>query len=167
MSVTTDILRSYRAPREVLRRLRGQSGTRREARILVYLMIACALIFVAQWPRLGREAHLDESVPLEGLMAGALFGWVFIAPLAFYLLAALLTLCVKLVNRAVDGFDVRLALFWALLVASPLALLNGLATSMVATPGAILLTGGFMAVVFLGVLLAGLSVALDVRDAQD
>lgn len=83
MALTTDILASYRRPRTVLRRLQGD---RREARILVYLMLGCGLIFIAQWPRLAREAHLDEEVPLDALLAGALFAWVFIAPLVFYAL---------------------------------------------------------------------------------
>lgn len=167
MSVTRSLLRSYKAPREVVRGLRGRAGERREARILVYLMVACALFFVAQWPRLAREAHLSDEVPLEGLMAAALFGWIFVAPLLFYTLATVLTLLLKTVNRAVEGFDVRLALFWALLVASPFALLNGLTNGMVATTGAAVLTGLVLAVVFLLVLGAGLRVALEAARGAD
>jgi len=163
MSVSADILRSYRAPREVLRRLR--SGSRREGRILVYLILACGLIFVAQWPRLAREAHLDEGVPLEALMAGALFAWVFIAPLVFYLLGAILTLILKLAAPAVDGFDVRLGLFWSLLVASPLALLHGLGMGMIGAGPAVSLTFLIVVAVFVLVLVAALRVALEAARA--
>ncbi len=31
-----------------------------------------------------REAHLDDTVPLDALLGGALMGWMFIAPLALY-----------------------------------------------------------------------------------
>ncbi|GAB4271708.1 MAG: YIP1 family protein [Pararhodobacter sp.] len=159
MSVTRDILSSYYRPRSVVARLGG--GPRREARALVYLMIACAMFFVAQWPVLSRRAHFDESIPLEGMMAGALFGWIFIAPLAFYGLGGVLTLALKLVRRTIDGGEVRLALFWALLVASPLALLHGLTTGMIGTGPATVLTFVLLVAVFLGVLVAGLRVALE------
>ena len=35
-------------------------------------MLACALIFVAQWPRLSRAAFLDPSIELNARLAGAL-----------------------------------------------------------------------------------------------
>lgn len=159
MSVTADILRSYRAPREVLRRLR--LGSRREGRILVYLVLACGLIFVGQWPRLAREAHLDAATPLEALMAGALFAWVFVAPLIFYAAGAVLTVMMKLVARGVDGFDVRLGLFWALLVTSPLVLLHGLGMGLIGAGPAVSLTFVMVAAVFVMVLVAGLRVALE------
>lgn len=164
MSATADILRSYRAPRAVVRRLRD--GPRREARLLVYLMSACALIFVAQWPRLARQAHLDDTVPLEGLMAGALFAWIFIAPLAFYLLALVLTLLLRSVARGTDGHDVRLALFWALLVTSPVVLLHGLGMGMVGTGPAVAATFVVVVAVFSVVLVAGLRVALEAARSQ-
>lgn len=164
MSLTTDILRSYRAPRAVLRHLRA--GARREARLLAYLMIACGLIFVAQWPRLAREAHLSDAVPLEGLLAGALFAWVFVAPLLFYALGGLLGLILRLAVPGTDGFDVRLALFWALLVASPLALLHGLAMGAVGSGAGVALTFLLAVADFIVVLVAGLRVALEAAQAR-
>ena len=159
MSVSRDLLHSFVGPRAVLRRLRG--GERREARVLAYLMIACLLLFVAQWPRLARQAHLDDTVPLEGLMAGALFAWVFVAPLLFYALGALLALLLRLAVRGVDGFDVRLALFWALLVASPLALLHGLGMGIVGSGPGVSASFVLVVAVFVAVLVAGLRVALE------
>ena len=155
MALTIDILSSYRQPRAVLRRLLGD---RREARILVYLMMACGLIFVAQWPRLAREAHLDEAISRDERLAGALFAWVFIAPLVFYALGGLLALALRLAGP-VDAFAVRLGLFWALLAASPLLLLHGLAAGLVG-PGLQTTLAGLPAVaVFLLILAAGLRVA--------
>lgn len=163
MAVTSDIVQSYRAPRAVLRRLHGRPGERREARILVYLMLACVLICVAQGPRLAREAELDPSVPLEARLAGALFAWVFIAPLLFYVLAGFLALIGRIAGK-VDGFSVRLALFWALLVASPVVLLQGLVSGLIGQgieAAAVFLVA---AAVFCWVLVAGLRVAYEGPD---
>ncbi|MCL4676640.1 MAG: YIP1 family protein [Pararhodobacter sp.] len=159
MAVSTDILRSYRAPRAVLRGL--QQGPRREARILVYLLVACGLIFVAQWPRVARQAHLDDSVPFEALMSGALFGVMFLAPLVFYAIGAVLGLVMRGLVRGVETFDVRLALFWALLVVSPLMLLQGLVTGLIGPGREATLTGVVVFGVFLAVLISGLRVALE------
>ena len=164
MSVSTNILRSYRAPRTVVRSLR--SGHRREARILVYLMLACALFFVAQWPQLARQAQFDDTVPFEARMAGVLFGTVFLAPLMFYAIGGVLTLICRFFNAATDGFDVRLALFWALLVVSPLVLLQGLVSGIIGAGPQVALTGVIVFVVFAAVLGAGLRVALEAAREQ-
>ena len=89
MALTGDILASYRGPGPVLRRRLGSNvDGRGEARALVTLMLACALIFVAQWPRLSRESHLTGQ-ELNMLLGGALLGWLFIAPPVLYGLAGL------------------------------------------------------------------------------
>ena len=157
MALTTDITASYRRPRSVLRRLQGD---RREARILVYLMLACALIFVAQWPRLAREAHVDEAIPLDALLSGALFAWIFIAPLVFYALGGLLALILRIAGP-VDAFAVRLGLFWALLVAAPLMLFQGLVAGLIGPGPQATLAGLPAAVEFFAVLIAGVRVALE------
>ncbi|MCW1933716.1 YIP1 family protein [Pararhodobacter zhoushanensis] len=157
MALTTDIVASYRRPRAVLRSLQGD---RREARILVYLMLACALIFVAQWPRLARDAHMDETIPLDALLSGALFAWIFIAPLAFYALGGMLSLVLRIAGP-VDAFAVRLGLFWALLVAAPLMLFQGLVAGLIGPGLQANLAGLPAAVAFFAVLIAGLRVALE------
>ena len=86
MPVTRDIIATYRGPRRVVRRLLEMGP--REDRALVMLIAACVLVFVAQWPRLAREAHLTEQ-ELNPLLGGALLAWVFIAPLLLYALALL------------------------------------------------------------------------------
>lgn len=124
MALTTDILASYRSPRRVMRRkLAAGAG---EDVALFYLLVACALIFVAQWPVLSRQAFEDPSVPLSARLGGALMAWLFIAPLLMYLLAALSHLLARAFGGAGRYVDARLALFWALLAAAPLWLLNGL-----------------------------------------
>lgn len=147
MAVTLDILGGWRNPRALIRRKLAQGV--REDRALAVLMGACLLFFVAQWPRLSREAFLHPEVPLDARMGGALLGWVFIAPLMFYALAAVSHLVARLFRGRGTWFSARLALFWALLVVSPLVLLNGLVSGFVGQgPGAtavgVLVLAGFL-----------------------
>ena len=124
MSVVTDILRTYRAPRDV--QARRTTGAPREDRALACLMAGCALIFLAQWPRLAREAALDPSITLEARLAGALFAWLMVMPLAFYALALGLALVLRAFRQPVTGYGCRTALFWALLASTPVWLVSGL-----------------------------------------
>ncbi|HHX91296.1 MAG TPA: YIP1 family protein [Paracoccus sp.] len=164
MAVSADILRSYRAPRAVLRERLAMD--RREARALVYLTLACGLFYIAQWPRLALEAQLSDAVPFEGLMVAALFGWLFLAPLFFYAVGALLGLVLRLIRGGTDPFAARLALFWALLAVSPLALVQGAAVA-VAGHGALSLLMGLVVLGgFLAILIAGLAEALEAGRAR-
>ena len=124
MSIVADILRTYRAPRAVQARRMG--GEPREDRLLACLLAACALIYVAQWPRLAREAWIDPSVGLDARLAGALFSWLMVMPLVFYALALLLAFLLRLVRSDVAGYECRAAVFWALLASTPLWLFAGL-----------------------------------------
>jgi len=152
VSVVNDIARTYVRPREVFRRRFGAGP--REDRAIAVLMAACALIFVAQWPRLAREAHFDDTVTLQALMGATLFAWVFVAPLVLYGLAALSHVVARALGGQGTWFRARLALFWALLAASPLWLFHGLVAGFVG-PGASLSLVGLLAlgafVVFWGV----------------
>ncbi len=139
MSVTLDIARTYRAPREVLRR--RLSGGQREDRALAIVMAACVLIFIAQWPRLSREAYLNPEIELNALMAGALLGWVFFAPLALYGIAAVSHVLARLVGGKGTWHGARMALFWALLAAAPMWLLSGLVAGFVGPGPALSITG--------------------------
>lgn len=155
MSVVNDIARTYVRPREVFRRRFGAGA--REDRAIAVLMASCALIFVAQWPRLAREAHFDDTATLQALMGATLFAWIFVAPLALYGLAALTHVVARILGGRGTWFRARLALFWALLAASPLWLFHGLVAGFVG-PGASLSLVGILAlgafVVFWGVGLA-------------
>jgi len=134
MPVTTDILRTWRRPRAVMRDHLALGL--REDRALIFLMSACLIMCIGQWPRLAREAHLTEE-PLDQLIGSALYGWLFFVPLAMYLLAGLLALIARAIGSGMTGYSVRLALFWGLLAATPGALLYGMMTGFVGPgPGA-------------------------------
>ncbi len=159
MSLTADILRSYRAPRSVVRR--QLAAGRREDRVLIYLVIACVLIFIAQLPGLGRTAELDPSVPYEAWRSGALFGVFFVLPLVSYSLAFLLWLVLRSFGP-ISAYGTRLALFWALLAVSPLMLLQAALNSALGTAGgAALLFSLVVLAAFLAILMAGLRAALE------
>lgn len=134
MSATGDIIQSYRRPRAVIRRHLDRGVD--EGRIFVFLLCACLLVFIAQWPKLSREAHQDglvpiderlaELVPLDARLGAALLGWLFIAPLFFYALSGVSFLIARAVGGQGTSYGARLALFWSLLVVAPIWLLQGL-----------------------------------------
>lgn len=153
MSLTADILGSYGAPRVAISRV--LAGDRREGRALFYLMLACTFTFVAQLPRAMRQA--SEDLPFQGLMAGTLFATIFVAPLVFYGLAMLVVLILRLVHGPVDGFALRLVMFWALLAISPLVLAQAAFVTVTGLPGTLfglLVLGMFVRFVWIGVSLA-------------
>jgi hypothetical protein len=150
LAITTEIVRTYRAPREVMRRL--LSAGPREDRAIAYLMGACAIIFVGQWPRLQREATLNpDAPPLDAQLAGALFAWLFVAPLLFYGIAALSHLLARAVGGKGAWWSARIALFWSLLAVSPLMLLYGLVAGIVGPGRELSITGGVVLLAFLAI----------------
>lgn len=157
MSVTRDIVATWRRPRATFRRL--LAAGQREDRVLVYLMAACFLIFVAQWPRLAREAFLDGSVPLEARLGGALLAWLFLMPLFFYGLAGFSHLFARMLGGAGTWYGARLALFWTLLAVSPLWLLHGLVAGFLGAGAALNLVASGLVVAFLTIWLLSLSEA--------
>ncbi len=129
MSVVRDILSMYRAPGDVAARRVG--GPRREDRALAYLVSACVLIFVSQWPRLAREAALQPDIEFQARWAGALFAWVMVMPLTLYVYAFFLFMLLRLFGQHMTSYHVRAALFWALLASVPVWLLSGLTAGFV------------------------------------
>lgn len=128
MAVTTDILASYRGPGRVVARL--LAAGQREDRALAILMAGCVLVFVAQLPRLAREAHLAGQ-ELNPILGGSLLAWVIIAPLLFYILAALSHVIARVFGGRGGWYGARLALFWALLASTPVLLLHGLVSGLI------------------------------------
>jgi len=130
MAVSSDMMRTWRKPREVMRKLlaRGQ----REDLALAFLMSACVIIFVAQWPRLSRiAAGFDlpsgSVVPeLSQLVAYEFLGWLLVWPLMFYVIGGISHAIAKLFGGQGTWYSARLALFWSLLATTPAALLYGL-----------------------------------------
>lgn len=154
MSTAHDILRSYRAPRAVLRERLGRGVT--EASSLATLMAACLLIFAGQGPRLSRQAFLEEGLTLEALLAGALFGWLFVAPLAFYVIALVVYWLMRVLGAQVTPGEVRYAIFWGLLAATPAILLNGLVAGFIGAGTALALTGAVALAAVIGFWVSGL-----------
>ncbi|MFE3837031.1 YIP1 family protein [Pseudogemmobacter sonorensis] len=135
MSITSEIFQTWRHPAQAMARRLAQGP--REDRAIAVLMGACLLAFVAQWPRLAREAHFNglsgqPGLPdLQALMGINLFALLFIAPLALYAVAGLSQLLLRLFGVRVSGYGARIALFWALLATAPLMLLQGLVAGFV------------------------------------
>jgi len=145
MPVTRDIVATYRGPRRVMRRMLAMG--QREDRALVLLMGACIVMFVSQWPTLARRSYI-EGDELNMLLGGALLGWLFIAPLFLYVLAAATRLVARVVGGKGDHYGARLALFWALLAAGPLVLLNGLVAGFIGPGPQLTLVGALWFGVF-------------------
>ena len=158
MSLSADILRSYRAPRRVLGR--HLSAGQREDRALMYLMLACFLIFIAQWPAMTRTAEATE-VPIDAWRGGALVAVLFVLPLISYGLALVIWLFLRPFGP-ISAFGARLALFWAMLAVSPLMLMQSALTSVfgAGSPVPQLFGLGVLAA-FLIILAAGLRAALE------
>jgi hypothetical protein len=133
MSTVSAILRSYRAPREVMRTHRASGAD--EALGLMWLFIACILFFVARLPELSREAHFAAlegvDTPVASLALPLFYGTVLLAPLMFLLVAAASRLVARVMGGSGTWLDARLALFWALLCVAPVVLFQGLVAGFV------------------------------------
>ena len=105
MSITQDIVATYKGPRKVIAR-RLAMGLR-EDRLLAILMAGCALAFIAQMPVRAREAHLTGQ-ELNMLLGGSLLGLIFIAPLLFYTLSLVTHWIAKVLGGKGDSAQARL-----------------------------------------------------------
>ncbi len=157
MSVVDDIVATYRRPRRVMARLIGAGP--REDRALAILMGAAAVIFVSQWPRAARQAHLDPSAPLDARLTGALLASVFLLPLAAYAVALVSHAVARAFGGQGTAFGARMALFWALMAVAPLMLLHGLLAGLAGPGAGVTILGGVIFVLFLWIWLNGLWVA--------
>jgi hypothetical protein len=129
MGVVEDIWRTYRrGPRLVVadHLARGPN----EARAFAFLVLGCGLVWLGQWPRLMREAEAgrpDPEATFQQLAGTALVTWVMVMPLVFFGLAALTHAASRAMGGQGEPWAARVAVFWAWLAASPLALVAGLA----------------------------------------
>jgi hypothetical protein len=146
MAVTTDIVSSWRHPRQAIRRhlARGVSEPFAFTLLLVFLVMA----FVGQWPLAAREAYLaaDASVAPR-LLARALAVLATIP--VFYALAALSRLVARSLGGRGGWYAARLALFWALATISPLMLLQGLLRGFLGDTTAVIGTSAMIFGIFL------------------
>lgn len=154
MSLTSDIVRMYRAPRVVMRSLLAQG--QREDRVLMFIMLFGVLNFLAQLPRVQRAAHLDAEIVFQEQMGSVLFASIFALPLVAYGIAGLLHMGLRLFRRRSSWFTARLALFWALLSVAPLMLIQGILQGFVGLGGAGAIFGFGVAAIFLWFVVAGI-----------
>ncbi|WP_371153330.1 YIP1 family protein [Jannaschia sp. 2305UL9-9] len=129
----------------------------REDMAFVFLIIGCFMVFVAQLPRLSREAY-ETGQDFMLLMGGTLMAWIFVAPLLFYGLAAISHLVARAVGGGGTWFGARLALFWSLLAVSPAMLLHGLTAGFIGPGPALSLVGLIVLMAFLWIWIGGLTV---------
>ena len=156
MSVTRDIPRAWARPRAVMAEHLARGA--QEDRAFAFLILGCLMVFVAQLPRLSREAYLTQG-DFMVLMGGTLMAWIFVAPLLFYAIAAASRLAARLVGGRGTWFGARLALFWSLLAVSPAMLLHGLTAGFVGPSAALTLVGGIVVAAFAWIWLNSLLVA--------
>ncbi|MEL7100008.1 MAG: YIP1 family protein [Pseudomonadota bacterium] len=144
---STNVVATYRrGPGVVMRRLLALG--QREDRALIFLMVACVIMFVAQLPRISREATLGGYDAGPFLQAAAL-AWILIAPLVLYLIAPVSRLIGMVLGGQGTWYGARLALFWALLAASPVHLLLGLTAGFIGEGIQMTLMGVLWLAVFL------------------
>lgn len=155
MALVPDIAATYRRP---VRVQEAKIASGREDLALVYLILACGMIFVGQWPRLARDSYLTGA-ELQPMIGGALMAWVFMMPVVLYALGWLVALAFRLARRPVGPFGSRMALFWALVAALPLWLLHALTAAMVGPGPALDLVGAAAFGAFAAFWMAGLVAA--------
>lgn len=159
MSITTEIFRTWRRPGAVIRGKLADGP--REDRALIVLFAACLLFFVAQWPRLSREAFLareaataagtplDQVPGIQALMGINFFVFLFVVPLIFYGVAAISALVIRAFGGRIGAYEARISLFWALLCTGPLLLFQGLLAGFSGPGPAVTLVGILIALAFL------------------
>ena len=116
MSMLRNIVRSYTKPGQVVSDLL-QAGPR-EDRALAFLAAGCVMAFLAQWPGLARQAHLEEKA-LDMLLGGAPFARFGLPPLLVYILALLVNWVCRVFVPSSSPYTLPVTRFRALLCSSP------------------------------------------------
>lgn len=164
MALTADIIETYRRPRRVMARFLAQG--RNEVRVLLFVLIAGMMMFVAVTPYQAREAQLDPDIPLQARLYWSALFYILIVPILLYLVALVIYPLVWILRRPVTGFEVRFSLVWALLASTPVMMLLGLTAGFIG-PGIELRAVGFMwLAVFLWFFGSGLRVRMEQADAE-
>ena len=145
MSVVSNVLYTYRSPSKAFERMYARPDS--EATSLGYLMGACFLTYVAQWPYLARQAHLEEF-NLQTNLAASLLAWLLIAPLLLYTLAIVLYFFHKFFKGSKSSAQIRMGLFWSFLAATPIMMLFGLVKGFLGHGTAASIVGFFWFVAF-------------------
>jgi hypothetical protein len=146
MTVTTDMVATWRRPRAILRQhlARGRSEPFAVSLLLVFM----ALAFIGQWPVAAREAFFaGEASALPRILPRA-FAVLALIPF-WYLLAALSHVVARAMGGQGTWYSARIALFWALAAIGPLMLLQGLVWGMVGPGPALSLVSVAVGLAFL------------------
>lgn len=123
MSMTSDIAQSWRAHRLVVRRHLNRPKS--EPLLFVFLFVFLLLTFLARYPTAARVALENPAAPLAPQLLAIAMGLLATIPF-FYALAALSNVGARVFGVQGTWYGARLALFWSLVAASPLVLLQGL-----------------------------------------
>lgn len=145
---------TYKGPGRVVERFLSQG--RNEVRALLFLLIAGMLMFVASTPFQAREAQLDPEVPLAARLYWSGFFYVFLLPILVYVFAIIIWGLARIARRQITGFEIRFTLIWALLAATPVALLLGLTAGMIGPGIQVKAVGAVWLAVFVWFWAAGL-----------
>jgi len=145
---------TYKGPGRVVERFLSQG--RNEVRALLFLLIAGMLMFVASTPFQAREAQLDPEVPLAARLYWSGFFYVFLLPILVYFFAIVIWGLARIARRQITGFEIRFTLIWALLAATPVALLLGLTAGMIGPGIQVKAVGAVWLAVFVWFWAAGL-----------
>lgn len=156
MPVTTDIVRTWRSPRQVMRShlARGRSEPWAFSLLVAFMIVA----FVAQWPGASRNAFYTPEMPIAAQILAIGMGMLAFIPV-WYLLAAIGHWIAKVLGGQGDHYGARLALFWALVTVSPLMLLLGLVKGMIGPGPALLAVTSVTGVAFLAFWIVNLTEA--------
>lgn len=146
MSVTRDIVQSWRRPRAVIGRhlARPVSEPFAFALLIAFLILA----FIALWPGMSRTATLDPTRPMVQQMVAAGLALLATIPL-WYGVAGVSHLIARTLGGKGTFYRARLALFMALLASTPLVLLHGLTLGMIGPGPQALIVGGIAGLGFL------------------
>lgn len=128
MTVSTDILATWRRPRDILRQhlARGRS----EPFALSFLLIFLLLAFIGQWPVAARNAFQQGEPSAWPRILATAYGLLAAIPF-LYGLAALGHLVARQFGGRGSWYGARVALFWSLATVGPLMLLQGLVSGMI------------------------------------
>ena len=123
MSVVFNISKTYYKPSQTYSKLFAAGAS--EKKNLAYLVGGCVISFVAQWPAQSRQAFLNQQ-PVDELMGAILLSNLFLLPLIFYLVSAIIFIFAKTFKSNIPGAELRLIIFWSYFAATPILLLVGL-----------------------------------------
>ncbi|MBZ0129522.1 MAG: YIP1 family protein [Rhodobacteraceae bacterium] len=112
------IAETWIAPGRAVRRLAATNPG--EEKLLAWLMIASLVSFLVRSPQTLQSGL--ESDTLAGLFGAQIVASMLFGPLAFYALAALSHLAMRVSGGTGSGRNARLALFWSAFALQPLVI---------------------------------------------